>query len=464
MTLPNNSLEKQASWLLQAKIEVAKKQTALAQSRRLTERGLVLRGNNLHVQNIDATEVLLVGAAGTGKTLAILHKLNRLMWDFPNARALIVRKVRADLAQSTLVTFERDVLGEENALCAGIQRENRQTYRYQNGSLIVVGGMDRAGKILSAEYDFIYPAEATQFDLRDWETFVMRLRSGKMPFQQVLADTNPDRPDHWLKQRCDAGKTRLLNTFHQDNPRYWQDGQWTEQGRNYVLGKLETLTGVWRERYLKGLWVLAEGAIYEEWREDIHLIDADKLPEFITRYRVIDFGYNNPSVCIFCGIDADNRIYVYREIYHTRTLAEDLAKEILTLSAGEKYEATIADHDAEDRATLERHGVDTIAADKAVSSGIQLVQSRLRVQPDGKPRLFVVRGCRVKQDFSLKEAGKPTCLQEEFGGYVWANKQTREEPVKANDHALDALRYLVAYVDTGNAQVTYGTIKDVFDF
>lgn len=462
-TLQNNSSEKPA-WLLKAQIEQAKQKTALLQARRMSERSIELRANNLHVQTIDDTEVLLVGAAGTGKTLAILYKLNRLMWQYPNSRALIVRKVRADLAFSTLVTYERDVLGEENPICAGVQRENRRVYRYPNGSEVVVGGMDRAGAILSAEYDFIYPAEATQFDLQDWETFIMRLRNGRMPFQQVVADTNPDRPDHWLKQRCDAGKTTLLNTYHADNPRYWQDGDWTKDGRDYVLGRLESLTGVWRERYLFGRWVLAEGAIYDEWREDVHVIDKDKVPTLVKRYRVLDFGYVNPTSVLFCGVDDDNRIYVYREIYQTKTLAEDIAKEILALSEGEKYEATIADHDAEDRATLERHGVVTIRADKNVSAGIQAVQARLRVQLDGKPRLFVVRGCRVKLDSALKEAGKPTCLQEEFGGYVWADKARKEEPVKQHDHALDALRYLVMYVDAGVQAVRVGEIPNIFEF
>ena len=65
--------------------------------------------------------------------------------------------------------------------------------------------MDRPGKILSAEYDVIYAAEAVQFTEQDWETFVMRCRNGVLPFQQVIGDTNPDRPDHWLKKRCDAG-------------------------------------------------------------------------------------------------------------------------------------------------------------------------------------------------------------------------------------------------------------------
>ncbi len=143
---------------------------------------------------------------------------------------------------------------------------------------------------------------------------------------------------------------------------------------------------------------------------------------------------------------------------------EDWAKDITRLSANESYVATIADHDAEDRATLARHGIPTLKADKNVSAGIQAVQSRLKVQGNGKPRLYVVRGCRVTLDNTLKEAGKPTCLQEEFGGYVWSNKSTKEQPVKENDHALDALRYAIMYIDAQMHHITIDSIPSFFEF
>jgi phage terminase large subunit len=87
-------------------------------------------------------EVLLCGAAGTGKTLRILYFINDVLWNYPGARVLIVRKVRADLAQSTLVTYERDVMGLDNPIVNTVQRESRKSYKYPNGSEIVVGGMD----------------------------------------------------------------------------------------------------------------------------------------------------------------------------------------------------------------------------------------------------------------------------------------------------------------------------------
>jgi phage terminase large subunit len=115
----------------------------------------------------------------------------------------------------------------------------------------------------------------------------------------------------------------------------------------------------------------------------------------------------------------------------------------------------ICDHDAEDRATLEKHlGLSTSAAKKTVSDGIQAVQSRLKPAGDGRPRLFVVRDALVERDEALDEATLPLCSTDEVGGYVWAVKPgnaggLKEEPLKKDDHGMDALRYMVAERDLG---------------
>lgn len=59
----------------------------------------------------------------------------------------------------------------------------------------------------------------------------------------------------------------------------------------------------------------------------------------------------------------------------------------------------------------------------------------------------------IKTDQSLKNRYKPTNLVDEFSSYVWAsnfsNTTLKEEPVKEDDHGLDALRYMVMYLDSG---------------
>lgn len=439
------------------------------------DKRFVLRGNNLAIQTLNDPEALLVGAAGTGKTLGILIKLDKLMRTYRGARALIVRKVRADLAQTTLVTYERDVLGLENPICVGVQRESRHSYKYPNGSEVVVGGMDRPGKILSAEYDFIYPAEAVQFEEEDWETFTMRVaRRDVIPFPQVVGDTNPDRPDHWLKKRCDEGKTRLLPTSHKDNPAFWDDvaEDWTPLGRRYVLERLASLTSVRRKRFFDGEWAGADGAVFEGWNSAIHLInddpmkawgllDADGRWHFKRVIASVDWGFTNPGVIEVWGVDGDGRIYLIRQVYMTGRLIEwwvERAKALRAAFSIERFEC-----DPSEPGFIEafnRAGLRAMKAQNGIREGIDAVNERLAVAKDGRPRLYVLRSSLAERDEALADEKKPLSLQDEITGYVWAKsadgKVSKEQPQAGDDHALDALRYACMYAKQATARVRSG--------
>lgn len=410
-----------------------------------------------------APEVLLSGPAGTGKSRAALEKLHAMMLRNPGARGLIVRKTLVSLGSTGLVTWREKVAAESIAaghvVWYGGSQQEAAAYRYSNGSTVVVGGLDKAEKVMSSEYDVIFVQEATELSVNDWEALTTRLRNGRISFQQLLADCNPSTPTHWLKQRSDRGDTLMLESRHEDNPVLFQsDGTLTMVGQDYI-GKLDRLTGVRFHRLRHGRWVAAEGLIYEEYDPAVHLVDRFPIPAEWQRWWAVDFGYTNPFVLQCWAEDPDGRLYLYREIYRTRRLVEDHAKTILSLVApGGKWaeprpRAIVCDHDAEDRATLQRHlGMSTSAARKTVSDGIQAVQARLKVAGDGKPRFFILRDSVVERDPALDEAKRPTCTAEEIVGYIWdqtEGKPPKETPVKENDHGMDGARYVVAERDLG---------------
>lgn len=420
------------------------------------------RGAAAELFRTRTSEVAMAGPAGTGKSLACLFRVHLAALNNPGTRCLIVRKTAVSLGATTLVTFEKKVAA--HAIAAGLVRwfggspREAACYRYENGSVIVVGGMDKPEKVLSSEYDLVFADEATELNETDWETLGTRLRNGVLSWQQQIAACNPDRPKHWIKQRSERGSMVMLHSRHRDNPAYVNaDGSLTEKGRDY-MAKLDALTGVRRLRYRDGIWAAAEGLIYEEWDDALHLVPPFDIPASWTRWLVIDFGFTNPFCAQWWAEDPDGRLYLYREIYRTKRLVEDHAKHILKLVTDDegnwtepRPRAVICDHDAEDRATLEKHlGMGTRPATKTVSDGIQAAQSRLRPQADGKPRLFLVSGALVERDPDLEAAKKPTCTEEEITGYVWAVKPggaLKEEPVKENDHGMDCLRYMVAQRD-----------------
>lgn len=402
-------------------------------------------------------EVVLEGPAGTGKSRALLEKGYICVQKYPGARILLTRKTRESMSESVLVTFERHVLPEGDPLLDGASRASRSIYPLANGSEIIVAGLlsngrDQKAKIMSTEYDMILIFEATELSEHEFEQLTTRLRNGVMPYQQLIADCNPDIPLHWLHQRTDRGAAQIHFSRHEDNPALFdaQRGTWTPRGAAYIA-TLDRLTGVRYARLRLGKRAIAEGGVYNYDRA-VHRID--EMPrgwEAWRKIRAIDFGYTNPFVCQWWAIDPDGRMYLYREIYMSGRTVKRHAEQINELSEGEKYEATVADHDAEDRATLEENGITTTAAIKAISRGIQKVQERLANAGDGKPRIYVLAGATVETDEHMAEAKKPVSTDQEFDGYVYPkgvdNKPNKEAPVDLDNHGMDTMRYAVAYED-----------------
>jgi phage terminase large subunit len=402
-------------------------------------------------------EILIEGPAGTGKSRGALEKAHLIAMKYPGCRILLVRKTRESLSETVLVTYEEKVVQADFPALYGPQRNFRQSYKYPNGSIIVVGGLDKSTRIMSSDYDIIILFEGTEASEEDFENLTTRLRNGMVPYQQIIVDCNPTYPSHWLNKRASRREVMTrLRSRHQDNPiLYNVDGTPTAFGANYIA-RLSRLTGARKSRLLKGLWAAAEGSVYPDFSEDIHsgtpLIKyrAD-VPASWRRIRVIDFGFINPFVCQWWAIDEDKRMYLYREIYFSRRLVADHAETIQLLSAGEEIEATICDHDAEDRATLERAGIPTQPAFKAIEPGIEAVRGRLLVQEDGRPRIFFLPDALHETDPELVAESLPTKTTAEFDGYSYPQKKEgktpKEVPEDRDNHGMDTMRYGVAYVD-----------------
>lgn len=433
---------------------------------RVLDHTVELRGAALELANSRAPEILISGAAGTGKSRAVLEKINLICLLTPGVKALILRKTARSLATSALRTWERDVVREAMLdgsvhYYGGSAREPAQ-YRYRNGSAVVIGGLDDPMKVMSTEYDIAFIQECTEVSEEDWESVNIRLRNGAISFQQLIGDCNPGPPTHWLLERAAKGKLVHLISQHEDNPRYFTPaGAPTQEGVDYIA-RLDSLTGVRYLRLRKNIWAAAEGVIYDMFDPAIHVIDPFPVPPSWERIWAVDFGYTNPFVWQDWALDHDRRAYLVREIYMTSRLVEDHARQILSLG-GPRPSVIVCDHDAEDRATLERHlGMGTVPAEKAVTSGIESVASRLKLAGDGRPRLQFFKDALVEKDATLTERKLPTCTVEEIPGYIWAPEppsadRKREQPVKRNDHGADAARYFVCEIDLhGPTKVRWG--------
>ena len=228
-----------------------------------------------------------------------------------------------------------------------------------------------------------------------------------------------------------------------DNPRFgYAQGSSRENAyldETFVEDLESAYSAEYAAQEIEGEFVAFEGLIYPEFTRSVHITDMT-IPDSWERFRAIDYGYTNPFVCLWGARDEDGRLYIYHEYYERRRLIKEHAETILGYEDA-KYRFTCADWDAQDNAEMAASGVPTSRAQKDVTIGIQKVKSRLEIQPDGKPRLFV----------------HPSCVNliKEIGIYRWApNARTggnsKEAPMKEADHAMDALRYMAMELDHGS--------------
>lgn len=267
-----------------------------------------LRAGNYDAYHAADRELLVVGGAGTGKTYGILQRLNRHAQEHPGYHGLIVRKVAVTLAASVLRTFESQVLVDwddsqrrsalDRVRFFGGSQNEPAAYEYENGSRIVVGGMDNAAKVLGTDYDEVYENEATELSIEDHETLLGRLRHTVLPRPLLVADCNPAHNRHWLLMRCHADKMRMIQTRLEDNPLYHDGREWTAAGRSYIEN-LESMTGTRYQRFRLGEWVGVENAVYDNFSRDVHLTPVRADSVYVDGAIGVDVGDVHPNaVCV----------------------------------------------------------------------------------------------------------------------------------------------------------------------
>ena len=397
-------------------------------------------------------EALLHGPAETGKTISALWKLHLCALKYPDVSLVIARKTQASIYGTVLRTYTQKVLGEQ-AMVTAYGGGKPEWFDYPNGARIWIAGLDKPGKVLSAEHDVVYVNQAEELDLEDWETLTTRTtgRAGHMPYAQTIGDCNPSYPSHWMYNRPSL---RMFYSRHEENPMLYDQatGEITMQGQR-TMAVLDALTGVRKERLRYGRPAQAEGAVYDEWDQSIHLIYADAVPECERHIASQDWGYTNAGVLGVFGIDGDGGMYLVRQVYQTGRTIDWWVETAKGLQAEYGYFEAVACDPAEPAyiAAYQQAGLNARPADNAVLPGINAVKARL----SGR-RLFIVRDALRQTDETLTEARKPAKVEDEFPAYVWADKAGKEQPVKVDDHGVDMVRYAVMYVD--NVRSGYGAL------
>lgn len=232
---------------------------------------------------------------------------------------------------------------------------------------------------------------------------------------------NPENPNHYFyKEWIETPKegTKHLHFLLEDNPVL------TERMIERTKGMY---SGVFYDRYIRGLWVMAEGLIYNFFDKAVHV--TDEMPKDGRYYISCDYGTLNPfSAGLWCV--NEGRAIRIREYYYSgrseqvQKTDEEYYTELEKLAGDLPIEAVVVDPSAASFiATIRRHGRFPVRkAKNDVLPGIRLTAAMLKA--------------------GIIKIGT-ACVDSvrEFGLYRWEEKGEVDKPIKENDHAMDDIRY-----------------------
>lgn len=424
-------------------------------------------------------EVLYGGAAGGGKSKAIVMDAVMRCSYFKNARAYLFRRTYKELEDTLIKEAQASIppgygsysnashdwsLPNGSKLCFRHCKNETDRFNYQG-----------------AEIDFLYIDELTSFPkiIVDYLKTRVRSKSNSGIRPCIRYASNPGNIGHgWVKQKfIDVGHynetivmkeySDVLKTNRQytikyipalltDNPHLQKD---------YVF-ELERKPAALRDALLYGNWDAFEGQVFMEWKDDpanydtgieTHVIDPIEIPMHWPRYMGFDYGYAKPFSVGWWAIDEYGRMYRYREWYGSTgepdvglcLTPREIAEGIIQREALERKNniqiIRIADPSIFDRSrgksvadqmkpnmSMGVQGVVFIPGDNNRMAGKMEFHQRLKIEDKTKkPMLYVFKTCK---DFIRTIPTLP-----------YSQKNIEDIDTAAEDHIYDEARYVMMY-------------------
>jgi PBSX family phage terminase large subunit len=358
------------------------------------------------------------GSVRSGKTIASIVRWLEYIKTGPQGDLLMVGKTERTLKRNILDVVE-DVVGTKNFK---YNRGLGEVYIFGRKVYIAGANDERSeskirGMTLAGSY-------GDELALWPESFFKMLLSRLSVKGAKLFGTTNPDSPYHWLKAEYIDNENINIKVFHfaiEDN---------LSLDCEYVKELKKEYAGLWYKRFIQGLWVLAEGTVYDMFDESKHIIA--EIPECERYWISVDYGTNNPTVFLLQG-QKDNAFYTLKEYYYDSSKAgrqktdAEYSKDLKEFIGDKHITNIVVDPSAASFiAQLRKDGFFNVKkANNEVLTGIRCVSTLL-----SNNRYFIHESCKN--------------LIKEKASYVWdtkAQQKGEDKPLKQNDHASDAERY-----------------------
>lgn len=395
------------------------------------------------------------GGFGSGKTYAgCLRAL--LLSQFPGNFGLIGRLTYPELRDTTRKTFFEVCPPEYYDEAHGGQWKPSENYlRLVNGSEIIFRHLDNVSEkeLLSLNLGWFFIDQAEEVGEQVFRILQSRLRLNTVPNRYGFIICNPE-PGNWIdnmfrkpvlenKQKPDF---HFIESASTDNPHLPPD---------YIPTLRATYPEEMVKRFVEGRWDVMENQIFPEYDYKMHVLQPFDIPKGWERIIAVDHGMVNPTAALFAALDFDGNVYIYDE-YYSPGIVSTHAKEIIKKAEGQEISLWLIDPSTTAKTRekegqmwsvleeYEDYGLFFSPANNEKLAGINRVKEFLKPQQNRRnpitkeipsPRLFIFRNC--------------VNLIAEVPQYQWRrlrgleSRNSPEQPRDFNDHAVDALRYII---------------------
>lgn len=352
----------------------------------------------------------IYGGAGSGKSVFAAQKLIiRLMME-RNNRFLIIRKVAKTIRNSQFSLLKSLIYSSGLQEYFNIKDSELRIENEYTKSEVISAGVDDAEKLKSIfGITSVWIEEATELEQNDFLQIDLRLRGKTRYYKQIILTYNPINAYHWLNTIVQKNCTKLRTT-HKDN-------KYIDDDYKKVLLSLKEQDENFYNIYTLGQWGTLKNVVYKPFE-----ILEEYPQNFDEVIYGLDFGYNNKTALVRVNIK-DGEYFLDELIYKEHLTNADLIGKMRELKIN-KSDYVYCDAAEPDRIEeLRRNGFNCYPADKNVKSGIDFIK-RCKIYSN------------KKNEGVNKEVLYYSYKQDKDGNLL-------EEPVKFNDHCMDAIRYAI---------------------
>jgi len=362
------------------------------------------------------------GSVRSGKSFSALLRFIEFCLSDIKGDFCIIGKTEDAIKRNIIAELHR-LLGKSIRYSSG----KREAMIYNRKIHVIGANDDRAeGKIRGSTFAGALVDEVTLIPEIFFKMLLSRL---SVEGAQLFATTNPDSPHHWLKRDYIDRRNQLdcivYNFELEDNP---------SLAKSYKDNLKKEYQGLYYDRFILGLWVVAEGAVYDFFDKLRHTIKEP--PGYGDKYIVgVDYGTTNPAAFVMIG----QANHTYPNMWLEKEYYWDSKKELRQKTDSE-YAKDLIDF-------CRGKNIDTIYIDPSAASFIRECnyQGLYNITPADN---MVLNGIRHVTNLfvngTFKICKDCTATIKEMESYVWDDKATLrgiDKPSKTNDHCLDALRY-----------------------